>query len=46
MKGFFIFVVTMAIIAGIGYGVWSVMSASGLGHNLGQSQQTANDLEK
>jgi len=46
MKGFFLVVITVAIIACIGYAVWSVASASGLGHSLGQSQQTANDLEK
>ena len=46
MKGFFLLFVAIAIVACIGYGVWSVMSASGLGHNLSQSQQTANELEK
>ena len=46
MKGFFLFIVAMAVIAGIGYGVWSVMNSSGLGHNLNQSQQTERELEK
>jgi hypothetical protein len=46
MKGFFLTIVAIAVIAGIGYAVWSVMNSSGLGHNLGQSQQTENELEK
>ncbi len=46
MKGFFLVIIAAAIIACIGYAVWSVMGSSGLAHNLGQSQQTENELEK
>ena len=46
MKGFFLTIVAIAIIAGIGYAVWSVMGASGFGHNLSKSQQTESELEK
>ena len=46
MKGFFIFIIVIAIVGGIGYGVWSVMNSSGLGQNLNKNQQTVDELNK